>query len=207
MAEEDILSFDPGEQGKKLYINVSAALSGMTSNSHHDSGNVVHVDQCGNRFYDSQFVEDGSQVAGILANAYAHHELCLRGTRADHDNPLCSLHDRGTCKAKDFGAHRTAGPNARPVRSIQITNKLVNGGWVWDIKVTRDQKATSKGNVWEIHARLLTPKNYAVGFCLTKIAVDAIERIVMAWCRPGAEFRQFTHGVSNVKPACYIGIY
>jgi hypothetical protein len=190
----------------KLIINVSAALSGLTSINHHDSGNVVHIEQCGTRLYDSQFVEDGSQVAGILATAYAHHELRLRGTRADHDNPLCSVHDRGTCKAKGFGAHQTADPNARPMRSIQITNKLVNGGWVWDIKVTRDQGATSKGNAWEIHARLLTPKNYAVGFCLTKISIDALGCIVMAFCRPGAEFQQFTHGVSNVESACYVGI-
>jgi hypothetical protein len=52
-----------------------------------------------------QFVEDGPQVAGILATAYAYQELCLCVARADQDNPLCSVHDRGTCEAKDFGVH------------------------------------------------------------------------------------------------------
>jgi hypothetical protein len=69
-----------------------------------------------------------------------------------------------------------------------------------------DQRATGERNVREVHARLLSPKYYTVRFCLTKIAVDALERIVMAWCIPSAEFRQITHVISNVKPAVNIGV-
>jgi hypothetical protein len=41
VTQEDVTSFDPGELGEKLNLDVSAVFGGFPSISHHDGGDVT----------------------------------------------------------------------------------------------------------------------------------------------------------------------
>jgi hypothetical protein len=77
VAQEYVTSFDPGEQGKELDINMMTAFSRLTIIGHHDCGDVVHVKQSGTQLREAQFIQYGVKVLGIFATTHTYEEFCL----------------------------------------------------------------------------------------------------------------------------------
>lgn len=101
MVKVDVAILFPVLDGEVLYINVASPFSWEPSVDHLDGGNVVRVDRGGRGLTETNFGQDGTEIASHLGGSDGSKELGLSRTGGSDGLSLGSVGNGTTSKYKN----------------------------------------------------------------------------------------------------------